>query len=217
MRRSRRHKMYGRRNVYAGRYAKKTGVNLFTIVVIIGLAVALGFLTTKCVIYPLILGQEASFDTVLGKIGLNSGKDEKEDGISDSTSGAGIADADNASSAGNGGSNTNAAIPNTNDQNGGGADTQGEQQTQQTQPDVTATPAQSGYAIQFGSFSTESAANELITELKSSGIDAFVTQKDGMYKVIGQLFADKESAVNTKINIDSATGAKYSDAFVAFF
>lgn len=213
MRRSRRHKMYGRRNVYTGRYAKKTGVNLFSIVVIIGLAVALGFLTTKCVIYPLILGQEASFDTVLGKIGLNSSKDEKEDGISDSTSGAGISDTDNSNSGGNGSTNNNVVIPNANDQSGD-ADTQG---TQQTQPDVTAAPAQSGYAIQFGSFSTEGAANELINELKNSGIDAAVTQKDGMYKVIGQLFADKESAVSAKINIDTATGAKYSDAFVAFF
>ena len=75
MRKAKHRRMHVRRSVYANRYVKKTGVNLFAVIVIIGLAVALGFLTTKYVVYPLILGQEASFDVVLGKIGFGGDKE----------------------------------------------------------------------------------------------------------------------------------------------
>ena len=71
--------------------------------------------------------------------------------------------------------------------------------------------------IQFGSFSSADAAGELLNELKNSGIDASVIQKDGLFKVVGQIFADKESALGSKASIDALTGAKYSDAFVTSF
>ena len=47
MRKAKHRRMHVRRNVYANRYVKKTGVNLFAVIVIIGLAVALGFLMTN--------------------------------------------------------------------------------------------------------------------------------------------------------------------------
>ncbi|MCI8631218.1 MAG: SPOR domain-containing protein [Firmicutes bacterium] len=210
MRRSRHRRTY-RRNVSANRYAKKTGMNLFAVAVIIGLAVALGFLTTKCVIYPLILGQEASFDVVLDKIGFIGDKTNAEDSIEDSNN------ADNQENQTNNVNNdnnvsapsitqgNNVAIPTTN----AGINEQEANPAQQT--------LQSGYVIQFGSFSSEGAADQLVNELKNSGIDASIAQKDGLYKVVGQIFADKESALNNKVNIDALTGAKYSDAFVTSF
>ena len=114
MRKAKHRRMHVRRSVYANRYVKKTGVNLYAVIVIIGLAVALGFLTTKYVVYPLILGQEASFDVVLGKIGFggdkdddkNSGTESEESNLDDSKSTDNSADIDNNSGA-------NIAIPTT--------------------------------------------------------------------------------------------------------
>lgn len=52
----------------------------------------------------------------------------------------------------------------------------------------------SGYALQYGSFSTEEGAQECLEDLTASGIEAEIIEKDGMYKVIGQLFNTKEEA-----------------------
>ena len=208
MRKAKHRRMHVRRNVYANRYVKKTGVNLFAVIVIIGLAVALGFLTTKYVVYPLILGQEASFDVVLGKIGFggdkdddkNSGTESEESNLDDSKSTDNSAGIDNNSGA-------NIAIPTTEAGISG----------QEAEGSTDEQSLTSGYMIQFGSFSSEDAAGELLNELKNSGIDASVIQKDGLFKVVGQIFADKESALGSKASIDALTGAKYSDAFVTSF
>ncbi len=209
MRKAKHRRMHVRRNVYANRYVKKTGVNLFAVIVIIGLAVALGFLTeTKYVVYPLILGQEASFDVVLGKIGFsgdkdddeNSGTESEESNLDDSKSTDNSADIDNDSGA-------NIAIPTTEAGISG----------QEAEGSTGEQPLTSGYMIQFGSFSSADAAGKLLNELKNSGIDASVIQKDGLFKVVGQIFADKESALGSKASIDALTGAKYSDAFVTSF
>ncbi len=208
MRKAKHRRMHVRRSVYANRYVKKTGVNLFAVIVIIGLAVALGFLTTKYVVYPLILGQEASFDVVLGKIGFggdkdddkNSGTESEESNLDDSKSTDNSADIDNNSGA-------NIAIPTTEAGISG----------QEAEGSTGEQPLTSGYMIQFGSFSSADAAGELLNELKNSGIDASVIQKDGLFKVVGQIFADKESALGSKASIDALTGAKYSDAFVTSF
>ena len=79
MRRSRyRSRLRKRPSGGRSRNVKKTGMNLLSVVVIIGLAVCLGFMTTKYVIYPILLGQEASFDVMLGKIGIGGDDDEKK-------------------------------------------------------------------------------------------------------------------------------------------
>ena len=159
MRKAKHRRMHVRRNVYANRYVKKTGVNLFAVIVIIGLAVALGFLTTKYVVYPLILGQEASFDVVLGKIGFggdkdddkNSGTESEESNLDDSKSTDNSADIDNNSGA-------NIAIPTTEAGISG----------QEAEGITDEQPLTSGYMIQFGSFSSADAAGELLNELKNS-------------------------------------------------
>ena len=52
----------------------------------------------------------------------------------------------------------------------------------------------SGYALQYGSFSTKTAAEATVAELKRSGIETEIIEKDGAYKVIGNLFETEEEA-----------------------
>lgn len=51
------------------------------------------------------------------------------------------------------------------------------------------------YALQFGAFSTESAANELQKKLRNDGFDTQVKHIDDKYKVIGELLDTKEAAL----------------------
>ena len=60
--------------------------------------------------------------------------------------------------------------------------------------DKAAAEEESGFAMQYGSFSAKEGAEELAAELKASGIQAEIVEKDGMYKVISQLFDTKEEA-----------------------
>ena len=53
---------------------------------------------------------------------------------------------------------------------------------------------ENGFALQYGSFSAKSGAKECAEDLKSSGIDAEIIEKDGMYKVIGNIFDTKQEA-----------------------
>ena len=55
-----------------------------------------------------------------------------------------------------------------------------------------------GYALQYGSYSNKSGANECVNELKKSGIKADIIEKDGSYKVIGEVFATREEADASK-------------------
>ncbi|WP_312650330.1 SPOR domain-containing protein [Aminipila sp.] len=187
-----------RRKRRRSNYRQKTKVNFTAIIVIMSIAVLLGYGAAKFIIYPL----------------FNSG------GTSDSTNGEGFkiekflsffSDEDN---------------PNKNNENNEQNTT--DQGIKQNVPDSDSnivedqlnitptgqTPAattQNGYCIQFGSFSTKISAESLISELKSSGITAQIVEKDGAYKVISQLFEQKEQAVAT---MNSLVGTKYSDAFI---
>lgn len=187
-----------RRNRRRSNYRQKTKVNFTAIIVIMSIAVLLGYGAAKFIIYPL----------------FNSG------GTSDSTNDEGFkiekflsffSDEDN---------------PNENNENKEQNTTgQGiEQNTPNSDSNIvedqlnitpteqtTASTAQNGYCIQFGSFSTKLSAESLISELKTSGINAQIVEKDGTYKVISQLFEQKEQAVAT---MNSLVGTKYSDAFI---
>ena len=65
----------------------------------------------------------------------------------------------------------------------------------------------SGYALQFGSYSTRSAADKSVKQLKHSGIEAKVMEKDGAYKVIGEVFRSKEDAKAALEKLDESVGA----------
>ena len=56
----------------------------------------------------------------------------------------------------------------------------------------------SGFALQYGSFSSKEGAQECLDDLTASGIEAEIIEKDGMYKVIGQLFDTKAEAETFK-------------------
>lgn len=62
------------------------------------------------------------------------------------------------------------------------------------EPDETEGLAESGYVLQYGSFSSKEAAENCISDLKKSGIEAEVLEKDGVYKVISPLFDTEEDA-----------------------
>lgn len=66
------------------------------------------------------------------------------------------------------------------------------------EPDETEGLAESGFVLQYGSFSSEEAARNRVEDLKLSGIEAEIIEKDGAYKVISPLF-DTEAEARTKL------------------
>jgi len=57
---------------------------------------------------------------------------------------------------------------------------------------------ESGFALQYGSYSARSGAEKCAEDLKASGIDAEIIEIDGMYKVIGDIFDTKSEAESYK-------------------
>ena len=70
-----------------------------------------------------------------------------------------------------------------------------EKQIVQDQIDVQ---QESGFALQYGSFSNLQGAQECAEDLKKDGIDTRIIEKDGAYKVIGELFDTKEEVRKQK-------------------
>ena len=62
---------------------------------------------------------------------------------------------------------------------------------------------ENGYALQFGLFSTESRAQELVDKLEKEGIEAQIREIDGKYKVISPVEKTKEEALETLKNTES--------------
>ncbi|MBE6030444.1 MAG: SPOR domain-containing protein [Clostridiales bacterium] len=179
---------HGRRNPVNRENSKIIGVNLTAIIAIIGVAVLLGFLTTKFFIYPLILGQEASFNTDFGTSLSSTLLNMKDSRIND-TSGSAI---DTVSE------KTDNPVVNP------------ESQDESVETDIS----YEGYSIQYGSFSTKEAAEKLLTELKSIGLTARIIENDGGYKVIGQIFDTMEEASSTKELVLKYAPEEYKDVFV---
>ncbi|MBR4409904.1 MAG: SPOR domain-containing protein [Firmicutes bacterium] len=71
-----------------------------------------------------------------------------------------------------------------------------------------------GYALQFGAFSTEDAAQDLADNLKSSGITAEIIQDDDIYKVIGPILSTKEKALEALASLPENS---VQDVFIASF
>lgn len=68
-----------------------------------------------------------------------------------------------------------------------------------------------GYALQFGLFSTESKAEELVSKLKDEGINSKIKEVDGKYKVISPIVSTKDEAVEKLKDTDSK---EVSDVFI---
>nr|WP_315024249.1 SPOR domain-containing protein [uncultured Aminipila sp.] len=187
-----------RRNRRRSNYRQKTKVNFTAIIVIMSIAVLLGYGAAKFIIYPLFNSDGTSDGTnnegfkiekFLSFFSDEDNPNENNEKNEQNTTGQGI------------------------EQNVPNSDSNiVEDQLNITPTGQTpASTAQNGYCIQFGSFSTKLSAESLISELKSSGITAQIVEKDGAYKVISQLFEQKEQAVTT---MNSLVGTKYSDAFI---
>lgn len=80
------------------------------------------------------------------------------------------------------------------------------------EPDGTEGLAESGYVLQYGSFSSKEAAENCVNELSRSGIEAEIIEKDGAYKVISPLF-DTEQEARVKME----TQKNYVDVFITHF
>lgn len=57
---------------------------------------------------------------------------------------------------------------------------------------------ESGYALQYGSFSSNAAAQQCVNDLASKGIKTEIIEKDSSFKVIGEVFDTKEEAESHK-------------------
>ena len=63
---------------------------------------------------------------------------------------------------------------------------------------------ESGFALQYGSFSSREGAQECADQLKKDGIEAQIIEKDNSFKVIGQIFDTKDEARNHKENVSES-------------
>ncbi len=160
-----------------------TGVNLLGIVAIVLAAIVAGFLLTEFIVYPVMLGTSSPISHQEGK------NNEAADTGTDPTTQI----APQKTAAGNGEQTQQSTSGQT-----------------QTTPDKLKTQ-QSGYCIQFGSFATKEAADTLLAQLAAGGIKASVVEKDGTFKVVGEIFSDKAAASAAMAGVDRAI---YSDIFV---
>ncbi len=71
-----------------------------------------------------------------------------------------------------------------------------------------------GYALQFGAFSTEDAAQDLADSLKSSGITTEIIKEEDIYKVIGPILSTKEKALEALASLPQNS---VQDVFIASF
>jgi len=168
-------------------------VNLLYVIVIICVAVAAGYFTTQYFIYPIILGES-----------IEEHKTEPGDEQLSQVTGE---------------SAENSSANLSEQQTVNEQQTPNEQQTSDVtqSADIQQVPAViedklavGGYCIQYGSFSEKDSAENLVIELKNSGIEAEIVEKGGLYKVIGELFATKEEASLEK----EKHSAAFKDVFI---
>lgn len=188
----------------------KYKVNLSVVIVIILVSVLAGYIATKYIIYPVILGIEP--ETLDDNIKLPFGIDsiDKDNGNMLSENNAANKQVDNTD-------NINSV------DNVDNADNYNEQQSElvansyeniyENQAKEKLQQELKDFCIQYGSFSTHEGAEVLQQQLKETGIQADIIEKDGTFKVISQLFATKEEAIREK---DKNKGL-YEDAFITSF
>lgn len=165
------------------RYRKQrgnTGVKVLGMVGIMMIAVACGYLTARFIIAPLM-----GYDTEVLKLDFPSkftdvfqGNDKNEEN-SIEESDAEVEDSG------------------TEDNSVSAAKEDGDDTEEKT------AGADSGYALQFGLFSTRSRADQLVDKLDKEGIDAKIKETDGQYKVVSPLIKTKEEALETLKNTKS--------------
>lgn len=157
---------------------KNSGVKFIGILGIMVMAVICGYMTARFIIAPLL-----GYDTEVLKLDfpskLTSFLDRGETDESDSG-----ADSDDSDS----------------DEDSGGDDAEESDDENADDVDKTASgegsaESGSGYALQFGLFTTKDRAQELVDDLDADGVDAQIREIDGKYKVISPLVDTKDEAV----------------------
>lgn len=164
-------------------------MNFSAILVIISIAVFLGYGAAKYVIYPL-LGCE---DIIMGEEYV----DQQENDLQSQSQNDGvIEDGLDIQQSSDDKTLSNGIVQNAN-----------VNESKQIKP----TETQDGYYIQFGSFSNRESAQELVQELSTMGIEAEIIEKAGVFKVRSSLFNSQELAREAKATL---ADTPYFDAFI---
>ncbi len=178
------------------RKRRQGGSWLPLLLVLVLFAGGLGYGITKYVIYPYVLNEEASIHFLDFQPGnqspvsgsgdsVQSGADLQSPGA-DNTNTQGGSPAVNASNSG-----TQTDSPTFKPVNPGTTD------GSEVRPDTdspTSGNTTSMYAVQLGSYSTYEGAQEAARDLKSQGIDTYIVEKEGSFKVVGSPHADRLDA-----------------------
>ncbi len=173
-----------------------SGVKFLGIVGIMLVAVICGYMTARFVIAPLL-----GYDTEVLKLDFPSkltdvfgGKDEQDE----DTTGVKADDEDDSTDKDAAKDAAKAADEDKNKDEGG---RDAEEESSQT---ASGSDEGSGYALQFGLFSTRARAQELADKLEKEGIDAEIKEtEDGQFKVLSPLADTKEEALETLKNTES--------------
>ncbi len=89
-----------------------------------------------------------------------------------------------------------------------------EGETSKEDTDDAATETESGYALQFGVYSTKEAAQKLVDSLSLKGVEAEIVEKDGQFKVISPIIKTKDEALD---QLNDIKDKDVEDVFIASF
>ncbi len=191
-------KQLNRRRIKKRRRPNENSKMKFTAVLVIMLvAVALGYLTARCVIGPL-LGYDADESPIqiAGKQSEAGSEDDlskhkDESSRDDSSKNVGKEQAGASENTGSSGDNSKDA----------------------EDSELDAVPS-SGYALQFGVFSTKEAAQKMVDELTQKGVETKIIKDGESFKVISPIINTKEEAIG---KIDEIKDKEVADVFIASF
>lgn len=170
---------------------RNSGVKFAGILGIMVMAVICGYMTARFIIAPLL-----GYDTEVLKLDfpskltsfLDRGDTEGSDDTAEENDGSGEDDSD---------------------------DSAGDSRETEDDEDKTASgdtaSGDSGYALQFGLFTTKERAQELVDDLDDDGIDAEIRKVDDKYKVISPLADTKDEAVDM---LKSTRTDRVKDVFI---
>ena len=182
----------------------KTRVNFSAIFVIIIISILAGYLTTTLIVYPLIGERDASMRTRFHEF-INRSDGQTEDNVPSEP-------AEPQGSQGGIQIVEDGLHIQSDDETEDAGDTQTtDTEVSDVVAEVSEPALESGYGIQFGSFSTRAAAESLVADLNGNGIEAEIVERDHRYKVIGTLFSTREEAVSA---MGLVNREMYSDVFI---